>query len=67
MSLNINSPPGGAVSKVGFMSHRVILNLFQDLCINGLRFRNESGMTLSRTSDTALAGVSKYKDATSAC
>jgi len=59
MSLNINSPPGGAVSKVGFMSHRVILNLFQDLCINDMRFRNEFGMTLSRTFNTAQLGVSK--------
>jgi hypothetical protein len=26
---------------------KVILNLFQDLIINGLRFRNKFGMTLS--------------------
>jgi len=42
------------VSKVPNRSGKVILNLFQDLIINGLRFRNEFGMTLSGTFDTAL-------------
>jgi hypothetical protein len=46
----------GAVSKVPNRSEKVILNLFQDLIINGLRFRNEFGMTLSTTFNTAPAG-----------
>ena len=36
---------------------KVILNVFKDLIINGLRFRNKFGMTLSGAFYTTLARV----------
>jgi hypothetical protein len=50
----------GAISKVPNRSEKVILispQARQDLIINGLRFRNEFGMTLYRTFDTAPIGI----------
>ena len=43
------SPTTRAVLRDPNRSDKVILNLFKDLIINGLRFRNEFGMTLSMT------------------
>jgi hypothetical protein len=42
-----------AVSKARNLLGKVILNLFQDLIINGLRCRTKFGMTHSRAFETA--------------